>query len=73
MSPETENQTPLSQFDEVDPDEFGPVIAQRRRYVAALANGAGLAADQGDSGMVTALLGINENWVSGSAKTGFSG
>ena len=42
----------------VDPDEFGPVIAQRRRYVTALASGDGLAGDLSASGKVTASAGV---------------
>ena len=42
----------------VDPDDFGPIIAQRRKYVSALASSVPLAADQADSGMVAPSAGV---------------
>ena len=40
-----------------DTDDFGPIIAQRRKYVSALARSAALAADQAYSGMVAPSAG----------------
>jgi hypothetical protein len=42
----------------IDPDDLGPVVAQRRRYVAALAGAPGLAASVADSGMVSPSAGV---------------